>query len=123
MLGLGGSLIQEGAGTMGVLGQNDSDPGAKRNKEVRQCFKCSFNLSFSENREGNEVQGEGCPNSGQLGREEVGCALWPRGQEEEMVPAAMGPGRERSHRSPQAHQEPLSSHHQDGSEGQDHGSG
>lgn len=62
---------------MGVLGQNDSDPGAKRNKEVRQCFKCSFNLSFSENREGNEVQGEGCPNSGPLGREEVAVHSGP----------------------------------------------
>lgn len=65
---LGGSLILEGAGTMSVLGQNHSDPGAKRNKEVRECF--SFNLRFSENWEGNGVQGGDSPNCYLLGREE-----------------------------------------------------
>lgn len=34
---------------MGVLGQNGSNLGAKRNKEVRDCFEFSFNLGCHGN--------------------------------------------------------------------------
>lgn len=44
---------------MGICRQDVSDPGAKRNKEVRKCFKFSFNLGCSENWVGNKVWGGG----------------------------------------------------------------
>lgn len=74
---------------MSILGQDVSDPGAKRNKEVRECFKFSFNLSCSENWVGKQGCGGGLSQLLSIGQTGGGCELRPLGQEEEIESAAM----------------------------------
>ena len=69
------SLTPERAGITNVWSSDSSDPCAKRNKEVKECFQFSFNLGYFENWVGNGVQGGNVTS-----REEVavGTGPWAR---------------------------------------------
>lgn len=62
---------------MEIWGQDSSDPDAKRNKEVREHFKFSFNLGCSENWVENRVRGRGLAQLLCTGQRGGGCELRP----------------------------------------------
>lgn len=71
----GGSPILESAVLEVIWGQDGSDPGAKRNEEVREYFKFSFSLGCCENWVGNGRGDEGhrLPLLLSAGQEGGGC--------------------------------------------------
>lgn len=112
---------------MSVLGQDVSDPGAKRNKEVRKRFKFSLNLGCSENWVEKGVCGGGeLSQLLSMRQRGGGCLLRPLAQEEELelllwyILAEARRGLTSLHRPIRSS---LFSHNQDGSEEQDEGSG
>ena len=76
---------------MGIWGQDGSDPGAKRNKEIRECVKFSFSLGCHGNCKGGGrgLRVTGLPWLLPSGQRGGGCELRPLGQAEEIELAAM----------------------------------